>query len=251
MSKHPSLFLATCLAFSNLGSIRADVPAVSPAANIPAAPASATVPFTLTEAETAAGWRLLFDGKSLAGWRSQKSETPPAGWQAADGALTRIDKGGDILTTEEFGDFELVLDWKIVAAGNSGIFYRVGLSESRIFHTGPECQVLDNIAAKDRFKPSRRAASLYDLVAPPADHTHPVGEWNTVRILIQGWRIEHWLNGVKVVETDLASPEGKALIAGSKFNTMAKFATLTRGHIAFQDHGDLVSFRNIRIRELK
>jgi len=234
------LFLCLSLACAGPALAQAEAPAAFTA---PAAP-------SLTEAEKEDGWRLLFDGKSLAGWRSQKSETPPAGWQAADGELTRIDKGGDIITAEEFGDFELVLDWKISTAGNSGILYRVGLSEPHIFHTGPECQVLDNLEAKDRFKPSCRAASLYDLVAPSADHTKPVGEWNTVRILIRGWRIEHWLNGVLVVETDLASPEGKALIAGSKFNTMAKFATLPRGHIALQDHNDLVSFRNIRIREL-
>jgi Domain of Unknown Function (DUF1080) len=242
-----SFFFVGCLSVIVASPVKllADSPATAaPAANKITLPA-------LTEAETAAGWRLLFDGRSLDGWRSLKTETPPVGWEVIDGNLVRTAKGGDLVTVDDFGDFELVLEWKVTGAANSGIMYRVGLTEGAVFRTGPEYQVLDNLAAKDRFNPTHRAGALYDLIAPANDATKPVGEWNTARIVVRGWRVEHWLNDVKLLETDLAGPEGKALIAGSKFKTMPKFATLARGHISLQDHGDIVSFRHIRIRELK
>ena len=207
----------------------------------------------LTPAEKAEGWRPLFDGESLAGWRSLKSETPGAGWKVVDGAITVGPRtgAGDLVTKEAFGDFELKAEWKVVDATNSGIIYRVGLGEAQTFLTGPEYQVLDNVKAEDNHPPSHTAAALYDLVAPPADYTKPVGEWNEARIRVRGWHIEHWLNGHKVVDVDLASPAGKALIAQSKFATWPKFASLLRGHIALQDHGHEVSFRAIEVRELK
>lgn len=196
-------------------------------------------------------WTPLFDGKSLAGWRSLKSETPGAGWKVVDGVLTTTGKAGDLVTAAEFGDFELSIEWKIAEAGNSGIIYRVGLEEKETYHTGVEYQLLDNAKASDNKLAKHLAGSLYDLVPAAKDVTKPIGEWNVARILVRGWRIEHWLNGMKLLETDLGSPEGKALVAGSKFKSMPKFATLARGHIALQDHGDIVSFRNVLIRELK
>ena len=205
---------------------------------------------TLTPEQTSAGWRLLFDGRSLDGWRSLASPTPGAGWAVVDGALTRTAKSGDIVTVDEFSDFELSLDWKVEDATNSGILYRVGLNETRTWRTGPEFQVLDNHKAKDRFNPKHSAGGLYDLVAPSQNATKPVGEWNHARIVVRGWHIEHWLNGVKVVDVDLGTPEGRALIAGSKFKTMPHFATLDRGHIALQDEENMVSYRNIMVREL-
>jgi hypothetical protein len=205
----------------------------------------------LSAEEQAAGWRMLFDGASLAGWRGLKSETPGAGWKVTDGALVTPGKAGDLVTVAEFGDFELRAEWRVAEGSNSGIIYRVGLDESATYRTGPEYQVLDNVKAEDNKQPNHLAAALYDLVAPPKDFTKPVGEWNTARIVVHGWHVEHWLNGEKTVDVDLASAEGKALIAGSKFKAMPKFATLLRGHIALQDHGDVVSFRNVRILELK
>jgi Domain of Unknown Function (DUF1080) len=196
-------------------------------------------------------WMPLFDGKSLAGWRSLKSETPGAGWKAVDGILTTSGKAGDLVTVAEFGDFELSAEWKIAEGANSGIIYRVGLDEAATYHTGPEYQLLDNAKAADNKLPNHLAGSLYDLVAAAKDVTKPVGEWNVTRIVVRGWRVEHWLNSVKLLEADLGTPEGKALVAGSKFKAMPKFATLARGHIALQDHGDVISFRNILIRELK
>ncbi len=206
---------------------------------------------TLSAEERAAGWKMLFDGTSLAGWRSLKTEAPGAGWKVVDGALTTPGKAGDLVTAGEFGDFELKAEWKVAEGSNSGIIYRVGLDENATYRTGPEYQVLDNVKAEDNKQPNHLAAALYDLVAPPKDFTKPVGEWNSARIVVRGWHVEHWLNGQKTVDVDLASPEGNALIAGSKFKTMPKFATLLRGHIALQDHGDVVSFRNVKLLELK
>lgn len=206
----------------------------------------------LTPAESAAGWKLLFDGTSLTGWRSLKSETPGDGWQVVDGAISLAHgKTGDLVSAADYGDFELSLEWKVADETNSGVIYRVGLDEPQTFFTGPEYQVLDNAKAEDNKLPSHLAASLYDLAAPPADVTKPVGQWNTAKIVVRGWHIEHWLNGEKVVDVDLGTPEGKALIAASKFKDWAKFATLSRGHIALQDHGHPVWFRAIKIRELK
>jgi hypothetical protein len=216
-----------------------------------AVPLLAETPNALTPAEQAGGWRLLFDGSTLESWRSPKSEQPGAGWKVTDGAISLAGKAGDLVTREAFGDFELEIEWKVSPAANSGIIYRVGLGEAQTFLTGPEYQVLDNAKAEDNKQPNHLAASLYDLAAPSSDRTRSVGEWNRTKIVVRGWRIEHWLNGEKVLAVDLASPAGKALIARSKFADWPKFASLRQGHIALQDHGHPVSFRSIKIRELK
>lgn len=206
---------------------------------------------TLTSAEKSGGWKLLFDGKSLTGWRGYKTEQP-VGWSVQDGALAlAAGRKGDLVTAQEFQDFELSFEWKISEAGNSGVLYRVGLGDQAPARSGPEYQVLDNTKAKDSKIATHHAGALYDLVAPPKDVTRPVGQWNEGRIRVQGWKIEHWLNGTKLVEADLASPAGKALVAGSKFKSWTRYAALPRGHIVLQDHGDAVSYRNVKIRELK
>jgi hypothetical protein len=212
--------------------------------------AHAADPNTLSDSEQSGGWRLLFDGHSLAGWRGLSDPDPGAGWTVTDGAIVRTAKSGDLLTIDEFGDFELSIEWKVADATNSGILYRVSLSEKQTYFTGPEYQILDNIHGGDRIDPKHRAGALYDLVAPPKDFTHPVGEWNQSRIKVTGWHIEHWLNGEKIVDVDLDSPEGRALKAHSKFGAMSSFATYSHGHVALQDHDGSVSFRNIKIRDL-
>jgi hypothetical protein len=216
-------------------------------------PLRAADPNSLTGAEKAAGWKLLFDGKSLDGWRGYKTEAIGAGWKAQDGAMTlTAAKSGDIVTKAEFADFELSFEWKISAGGNSGVIYRVGLGHTASHRTGPEYQILDNVAAKDNKLDNHLAGSLYDLgKGAPRDAVKAAGEWNQSRLVVKGWKVEHWLNGQKVAGADLASPEGKALIAGSKFKAVETFASLAKGHIAFQDHGDVVSYRAIKIRELK
>ncbi len=210
-------------------------------------------PNALTAAEKSAGWKLLFDGKSLDGWRGYKAEAVGAGWKVQEGALVlTVGRTGDILTKVEYADFELVFEWRIAAGGNSGVLYRVGLGESAIPRTGPEYQVLDNEKAKDSKLDNHLAGSLYDLgPGAPRELPKPPGQWNSARIMVRGWKIEHWLNGRQAAVADLASPEGKALIAASKFKTWPKFASLAKGHIALQDHGDAVSYRAIKIRELK
>lgn len=180
-----------------------------------------------------------------------KGDAPGSGWKIDHGVLTSIASTGDLATNDEFGDFELSFEWKISKGGNSGVFYRVNADAGDAYQTGPEFQILDNLNAEDRQQPNHRAGSLYDLVAPFQEMVRPAGQWNRARIVVRGWKVEHWLNGHKVVDVDLASPEGKALISHSKFANAPGFASFKRGHIVLQDHGSVVSFRRIKIRELK
>jgi hypothetical protein len=203
----------------------------------------------LTAAEKAAGWKLLFDGRSTEGWRGFKAPAPDAGWTAEDGMLSPDPKTSkDIMTKEAFGDFELAFDWKIGPKGNSGVMFRVTEDGAQTYQSGPEYQVLDNSRGEP---PLERAGGLFGLYAPTADATRPVGEFNTSRLVLKGGKGEHWLNGVKVTEYDLDSPEFKAMVAATKFKAWPMFAASPTGHIALQNHGDPVYFRNIKIRLLK
>jgi hypothetical protein len=193
-------------------------------------------------------WTMLFDGQSLKGWRGFTSESPPSGWAAMDGMLTRLGPGGDIVTSDAFGDFELRLQWKISEGGNSGIFFHVALTGQEVWESGPEMQVLDNARHVDGKDPRTSAGSNYGLQAPTRDVTRPAGEWNDVRLIVSGAHVEHWLNGVKIVEYELWSPEWEAAVKASKFSTLPNYGRARRGHIALQDHGDPVWYRDIRIR---
>jgi hypothetical protein len=204
---------------------------------------------TLTSEEKAAGWRLLFDGTTLNGWRGFKAAAP-AGWSASDGAVARTGPGGDLMTAEQFGDFELQLEWKVGPAGNSGIMFRVTSDAKLPYETGPEMQVLDNAGHKDGAVPATAAGSNYALHAPVRDVTRPVGEWNAVRLIVRGAHVEHWLNGVKLLEYELWSPDWEARVKASKFATMPGYGRAKRGHLVLQDHNDPVWYRNIRIRPL-
>ncbi len=205
----------------------------------------------LTDEERQAGWRLLFDGQTTAGWRGFGKDTfPDQGWQVIDGCLVRVGSGGDIATDEEFGDFELQLEWRISPAGNSGIFFRSSGEFRYAWETGPEMQVLDNAEHPDGQDPKTSAGSNYALHAPPRDVTRPVGFFNHVRILAEGPHVEYWLNGEKVVEYELEGPEWEKLVAESKFKSMPKYGRMRSGHIVLQDHGDRVWYRNVKIRTL-
>jgi hypothetical protein len=204
----------------------------------------------LTAEEQAAGWKLLFDGKTTAGWRGYRKDDMPDGWQVRDGCLVRVGPGGDIITEDEFDNFELKIEWRICAAGNSGIFYRVNEDFDWPFFTGPEFQVLDNAEHADGRSPLTSAGSNYALYAPVRDVTAPVGFFNQVRIVCNGAHVEHWLNGVKIVEYELWSDEWKELVAGSKFAAWPEYGLMKTGHIVLQDHGDQVWYRNIKIRAL-
>jgi hypothetical protein len=205
---------------------------------------------TLTAAEKADGWKLLFDGKTTTGWRAFKSATPPAGWQATDGQLVRQDKGGDLMTADQFDNFELRLEWKVTKNGNSGIMYRVTDQGSQTYETGPEFQILDNAGHKDGQDPITSAGSNYALYPPARDVTRPVGEWNQVRLILNGAHVEHWMNGVKLLEYELWSEDWDKRVKASKFAKMPGYGRAKRGHLVLQDHGDLVAFRNIKIKPL-
>ncbi|MBX3403327.1 MAG: DUF1080 domain-containing protein [Phycisphaeraceae bacterium] len=209
---------------------------------------------TLSPEEKAAGWRLLFDGESTAGWRAYRKPALPdnSGWSVTHSELAYAPgrAGGDIMTADQFGDFELSTEFKVSPGGNSGIIYRVTEDHDYPWQTGPEFQILDDLRHGDKAKATTRTGSFYDVSGCAFDTGRPAGEWNHARIVCRGGRIEHWLNGFKVVDVDLASEEYKAAHARSKWTRMPAFATRARGHIALQDHGDPVWFRNIKVRSL-
>ncbi len=209
--------------------------------------AVADEPNTLTDAEKAEGWTLLFDGKDLSLWRNFKKEDVSEKWQVADGAFTLTEKGGgDIITKETYGAFELKLDYRITKAGNSGLMYHVTEEEATPWRTGPEIQIQDNVDGKD----PQKSGWLYQLYAPDTDATKPVGEWNTLHIVITPEKCIQTMNGTKYVEYVKGSADWDAKVAASKFSAFEKFGKATKGHLCLQDHGDVVSFRNVKIKVL-
>jgi hypothetical protein len=204
----------------------------------------------LTAAEQAEGWKPMFDGKSLAGWRGYKTETAPTGWTAADGVLTRTGAGGDLMTTEQYGDFEMRFEWKVTQGSNSGVIYRIATTEPYPWHTGPEYQILHNAGHADGKNPITSAGSNYAVNPPTKDLSKPVGEWNEGRLIARGNHVEHWLNDVKVVEYEIGSADWAARVKASKFGKIPPYGTMKRGYIALQDHGDMVSYRNLKIKGL-
>jgi len=204
----------------------------------------------LTPGERAAGWRLLFDGRTTTGWRGFRMDSMPRGWQVVDGALTRVAHAGDIITTERFASFELVLEWKISRAGNSGIFYRVSEDDSTAYWSGPEMQVLDDAGHPDGKSRLTAAGSCYGIYPSPAGVVKPAGQWNRVRLVVRGNHVEHWLNGVKVVEYELGNADWEARVMKSKFAPHVHYGRNSSGYIGLQDHGDWVAFRDIKIRVL-
>jgi hypothetical protein len=203
---------------------------------------------TLTAEEAADGWQLLFDGRTTAGWRGFKSQGVPAGWQVVDGALTRVGGGGDLMTSEQYEDFELAFEWKLAEGGNSGVMFRVTEDADATYHTGPEVQILDDARHPDGQNPATSTGANYALHAPTRDVVRPIGEWNEARLLVDGTHVEHWLNGEKIVEYELGSADWEERVADSKFAEWPGYGRAPRGHIVLQDHGDWVAYRNIRIR---
>jgi 3-keto-disaccharide hydrolase len=229
------------------------------------------VPNKLTSAERAAGWRLLFDGKTLTGWRGLGYDSvPTAHWKVTNGAIQKIASGnvpkmpdgqpangGDLMTTDTFRDFELAFQWKVSTAANSGVKYNVSeefslKNASNHAALGFEYQVLDDSLSEDNKQANHLAGALYDMIPPNGKkRLAPVGSWNSSRIVFRGNHGEHWLNGQKVVEFDMGTPQFDALIAKSKYHSIKGFADRKTGHIILQDHGDETFFRDIKIRELK
>ena len=204
----------------------------------------------LTAAEKKAGWTLLFDGKTMEHFRNYKKEGIKEAWVVKDGAFTLLEKGGgDIITKKQYGAFEFTADYKITPGGNSGLMYHVQESESTPWRTGPEIQILDNPKGKD----PQKAGWLYQLYRPAegVDATKPAGKWNTIRILITPEKCVHWMNGTKYVEYVKGSEDWDKKVAASKFSKFKDFGKATKGHICLQDHGNEVSYRNVKIREVK
>lgn len=227
--------------------------------------ATGLTPNTLTDVEREQGFELLFDGRTTWGWRSAKDkEFPKQGWEVRDGELTVLESGGgearaagDIVTERKLAAFELKLEFRLAAGANSGIKYYVDpeLNRGPGSSIGLEYQLLDDERhpdAKAGRDGNRTLASLYDLIAAAADKkVRPIGEWNEARIVSRGRRVEHWLNGAKVLEYERGTPEFRGLVARSKYVVWPGFGELREGHVLLQDHGNRVSFRNVKLLELK
>ncbi len=224
------------------------VPNSSPAAG--RATASGAVP--LTPEQRAAGWRSLFDGSSTASWRAYKKETMPAGWNIVDGVLTKAGPMDDIITRDQFGNFELAFDWKLSPGGNAGVFYRGTEDYDHIYWSAPEYQLLDDAEHPDGKSRVTSAGADYGLYPAPPGVVKPADQWNSTLIVAKGNTIQHWMNGQKLLEYEIGSPDWEAKVKASKFVAYPKYGRATKGHIAIQgDHDGTLSVRNIRIRELK
>jgi len=218
----------------------------------------------LTDQEIKDGWKLLFDGKTTDGWRgAHRDSFPKFGWEVKEGILTVLasdgkesNNGGDIVTKEEFSSFDLKVDFKITEGANSGIKYFV--TEAEGIHPGSaiglEYQILDDEHHPDaklgNHEGSRTVASLYDLIKAQNKKVNPIGEWNHAELIVKGKHVEHWLNGTKVLEYERGSAEYRKLVSESKYKDYKNFGEAEKGHILLQDHGNRVSFCNVKIKVL-
>lgn len=223
-----------------------------------AAAAGEQDPNSLTADEQQAGWRLLFDGRTTDGWRGYRATEVPASWRVENGSLlsrrTAGESHGDLVTVDQFGDFELMWEWKMAPGGNSGVIYRATEEQNSVWETGPEYQVLDNQGHLDGLNPLASAGACYSVFAPARDATRPLGQWNRSRIVARGKRVEHWMNGEKLLEYEIGSRRWQAYVKTSKFFQSAynqsNWGKVPKGHIGLQDYGGEIEFRGIKIREL-
>lgn len=217
--------------------------------------ASKEKPNTLSSKEKDEGWELLFDGKTLDNWKTFNAGAV-TGWKVIDGVMYNSgvgsDHGGDIISKKEFTNFELYLEWKIDSQSNSGIFYRVqeGLTDA-IYESAPEYQLLDDKGWPTPLEAYQYSGANYGMHAPANAEVKPLSEWNSTRIIVHGPHVEHWLNGTKVVEYKLWTPDWLDRKLKSKWAEAQHYGMAKSGHIGLQDHGGLCMFRNIKIREIK
>lgn len=236
-------------AFSARLLLAAALPALLPACRT-VNPAPATTA-AATSAQ-AGDWHPLFDGTTLAHWRGYRSDSMPAGWSIVNGILTKTGSREDIVTRQTFGDFEVTFDWKLAPGGNAGFFYRGTEEYDHIYWSAPEYQLLDDAGHPDGKNRLTAAGADYAVYASPAGIVHPGGEWNSSRIIVRGAHVEHWLNGQKLLEYELWSPDWKARVARSKFSHYPDYGMARYGLLGIQgDHNGTLELKNIRIRELK
>lgn len=215
------------------------------------AAARAADPAPCALGDTVTGWRSLFDGKTTAGWRGYRATAMPAAWHVSDGTLAKDGPTEDIVTTDQFANFELDLEWKIGPAGNSGVFYRGTEEYNHIYWSAPEYQLLDDARAPDGQSRLTAAGSDYALYPAPAGIVHDANEWNATRLIVCGAHVEHWMNGRKLLEYELGSPDWEAKVKASKFDAWPHYGRAPRGLIGIQgDHAGPLAVRNIRIRVL-
>ncbi|MBS1508094.1 MAG: DUF1080 domain-containing protein [Bacteroidetes bacterium] len=224
----------------------------------PVAEESAALP-ELTDAQKTEGWKLLFDGKTLNGWQNFKGRKNNT-WEVANGtlhckALNEKVKGdgderGDIMTADEFENFEFTCEWKISPKGNSGIIYRATEEFDQPYYSGPEYQLIDDLGYTPQQTDVHLTAANYDMHATTPKTLKPVGEWNSTKIVVNGKHVEHWLNGQKVVEYELGSPDWTKRKEASKWKEAKGYGLATKGHIDLQDHGSEAWFKNVMIKVL-
>jgi hypothetical protein len=216
---------------------------------------------SLSRKEKNNGWQLLFDGQTTNGWHTYGKQTAGKAWKVEEGALhldaaakkTLSNEGGDIVTNEEYDNFDLQLDWKISKNGNSGVMIFVKEDKAKYdepYFTGPEMQVVDNAGHPDGRIFKHKAGDLYDLIPSTKESANPVGEWNHAEIISNHGKLDFYLNGEHTVSTTMWDDNWRKMIAGSKFKAWPDFGTFKRGHIDLQDHGNDVWFRNIKIKRL-
>jgi hypothetical protein len=209
----------------------------------------------LTEEEKSSGWKLLFNGENMDGWRTFKGQENDS-WEVVDGTLhckadSVAKKRADILTVDQYDNFDLMFEWKIAPHDNSGVIYRATEEFERPYLSGPEYQVIDDKGYPGKLTKTQSSGSNYDMhAAPESKKINPPGEWNTGRIVANGNHVEHWLNGEKIVEYEINSDDWKKLKAGSKWKDAKGYGIATKGHIDLQDHGGEVWYRNIKIKTL-
>jgi hypothetical protein len=230
------------------------VAACTPMGSNPPAETGATtsVATGAAAAQSASGWRPLFDGTNTDAWRGYKTQTMPAGWHIQDGVLTKTGSVEDIVTKDQFGNFELAWDWKLSPGGNAGVFYRGTEEYDHIYWSAPEYQLLDDAGHPDGKSRLTSAGSDYALYPSPAGVVKPANEWNSSMIVANGNTVQHWLNGQKLLEYEINSPDWVAKVKASKFAAYPNYARAAKGYIVIQgDHDGTLSIRNVRIRELK
>jgi 3-keto-disaccharide hydrolase len=246
------LFRATFALTATAAAITACASQKSSAADSAAADSTRTSAAQASaSADTA--WRpLVGDSSTTTAWRGYKKEDFPKDWTIANGVLSKTGTAEDLITRDQFGDFELEWDWKVAPGGNAGVFYRASEEYDKVYWSAPEYQLLDDAKHADGKTRLTSAGADYEIYPSPAGYVKPGGEWNSSRIVARGPHIEHWLNGQKLLEYEAGSPDWTAKVKASKFATYKNYGVAKSGHIAIQgDHEGPLSIRNMRIREIR